>query len=460
MILQILIGLVGLGLVVFVHEAGHLIVAKLVGIEVEAFSIGWGKKLIGYTFRGTEYRISLIPLGGYCKMKGEHALQKAYENREETIPKEKGAFYTARPWQRVLVLLAGPAMNLLFAVVVLSIVWYAGFTIQTYGNRIILESDYPSVTSSGPFPATQAGLKTGDRIIEIGGAKISDFRDIEQAVTPNPDATLRFLVIRADGTREPLSVTPSLNKSTGAGRIGIYPWVDPIVGSVKGAAKDAGIRPGDRVISIDGKAVEQSMGFQTIVNSLSGQKTRITLERDGQRQTVPITIPLSDQAKANLPAVTDAGIRFRGLTVHTPPLNPAQAIAKGASETVRTLTLTISGIGLLFRGVDLSQAVAGPVRITYLVGEVATQGFATSARAGFISFFNFLSLLSVVLFFMNLLPIPVLDGGQILLSAIEGVSRRPLKPRYVHRYQMVGVAIVFLLIFFAFFNDILYFVRQ
>jgi len=443
-----------------VHEAGHLIVAKLVGIEVEAFSIGWGKKLVGYTFRGTEYRISLIPLGGYCKMKGEHVLQKAYEDREETIPLEKGAFYTARPWQRILVLLAGPAMNLLFAVVVLSIVWYAGFTIQTYGNRVILQSDYAPISSTGTFPATQAGLKTGDRIVEINGTHISNFRDIEEAVTPNPDATLHFLVVRPNGTREQLSVTPALNKSSGAGRIGVYPWIDPVVGSVKGAAKDAGLKPGDRIVAVDGKSVEQSMGFQKIVDSLSGRTTRITYERNGQTDTVAITIPLSDQTKPNVPAVTDAGIRFRGLTVQTPHLGPFQAIAKGATETVKTLTLTISGIGLLFRGVDLSQAVAGPVRITYFVGEVATQGFATSARAGFIAFFNFLSLLSVVLFFMNLLPIPALDGGQILLSAIEGVGRRPLKPRYVHRYQMVGVVIVFLLIFFAFFNDILFFVRQ
>lgn len=460
MILQILIGLVGLGLVVFVHEAGHLIVAKLVGIEVEAFSIGWGKKLVGYTFRGTEYRISLIPLGGYCRMKGEHALQKAFEDQSDTIPKEKGAFYTARPWQRILVLLAGPAMNLLFAVVVLSIVWYAGFTIQTYGNRIVLESDYPSpAAASGPYPATQAGLKTGDRIVSISGQKIADFRDIEQAVTPSPDTTLKFTVEHPNGTREELSVTPALNKSTGAGRIGVYPWVDPVIGSVQGAAQEAGLEPGDRVLSLNGTRIDQSVQFQSVAQGLAGKSVKLTYERAGRTGTTMISIPSAAQGKA-VSAGTDAGIRFKGLSVRTPHYNPVQAIAKGAAETYRTLTLTISGIGLLFRGVDLSSAVAGPIRITYLVGEVATQGFATSARAGFISFFNFLSLLSVVLFFMNLLPIPVLDGGQIVLSGIEGVSRRPLRPRYVHRYQMVGVAIVFLLIFFAFFSDIMYFVRQ
>ncbi|WP_455382649.1 RIP metalloprotease RseP [Salinispira pacifica] len=460
MIIQILIGLVGLGLVVFVHEAGHLIVAKLVGIEVEAFSIGWGKKLVGYTFRGTEYRISLIPLGGYCRMKGEHALQKAFETNADEIPKEPGDFYAARPWQRILVLLAGPAMNLLFAVVVLSIVWYAGFTIQTFGNRVVLESDYPTASSSGPFPATKAGLQTGDRILEIDGQKINDFRDIEQAVSPNPDTTLQFTVETPQGDRQRLSVTPALNKSTGAGRIGVYPWVDPVVGSVRGPAQQAGLKPGDKVVSLDGKPVNQSVQFQSIVDGLAGKTVPITYLRDGQKKSSSITIPLSAQDSKNRSVASDAGVRFRGLTVHTPRYTPLEAVGKGAQETVRTLTLTISGIGLLFRGVDLSQAVAGPIRITYLVGEVATQGFATSARAGLISFFNFLSLLSVVLFFMNLLPIPVLDGGQILLSAIEGVSRRPLRPRYVHRYQMVGVVIVFLLIFFAFFNDIMYFVRQ
>jgi regulator of sigma E protease len=455
MILQILIGLIGLGLVVFVHEAGHLLVAKLVGIEVEAFSIGWGKRLAGFTFRGTEYRISLIPLGGYCKMKGEAALQQAFENDEDVIRQDEGAFYTARPWKRILVLLAGPAMNLLFAIIVLSVIWYSGFTIHTFGNRIVLESQYPLTATSGTYPATQAGLKTGDTILSINGNTISDFRDLEQAVSPNPDTRLSFTVRRPNGSVQKLSVVPALNKTTGAGRIGVYPWIDPVVSVVSGPAKAAGIQPGDQIIAVNGTPVAQSIQYQQLIDKAGSGSVALTVLRNGTRKTLPLTLK-----SASGTAQPDPGIRFKGLSVRTPRLNPAQAVAKGTQETFRTLALTVKGIGLLFRGVNITDAVAGPVRITYLVGEAATQGFATSVSAGFTSFFNFLALLSVVLFFMNLLPIPLLDGGQIVLSGIEGITHRPLKPRYVHRYQLVGVVIVFLLIFFAFFNDILYFVRH
>ena len=461
MILQILIGIFGLGLVIFVHEAGHLIVAKLVGIEVEAFSIGWGKRLTGFTFRGTDYRLSLIPLGGYCKMKGETALQSAIENDQTEIPKDKGAFYTARPWQRILVLLAGPTMNLLFALVVLSIVWYSGFTIQTFGNKVVLESDFPSSVSAPPYPATQAGIRTGDTILSIGGTAVKDFRDIEQAVAPNPGTPLPFKVRTPNGAIQTLTVDPALNKNSGAGRIGVYPWIEPIVSTVQPAAAAAGFLPGDRIVALDGQPVTQSIQYQHLLESIAAKSSSVTVTvmRDGQRKefSAPITPAVTSGKSARPPIL---GLSFKALTVQTPHYTLIQAIGKGSHETFRTLGLTINGIGLLFRGVNVTNAVAGPVRITYLVGEATTQGFAAGAKEGFVSFFNFLSLLSVVLFFMNLLPIPLLDGGQILLSLIEGVSRRPLRPRYVHRYQMVGVIIVFMLIFFAFFNDIIYFVRQ
>ena len=139
---------------------------------------------------------------------------------------------------------------------------------------------------------------------------------------------------------------------------------------------------------------------------------------------------------------------------------PVAALGRGIGRTVETVVLAARSIGLLFAGIDLSKAVAGPVRITYLVGEVAQQGFQTGLGQGLVSFFNFLSLISVMLFFMNMLPIPVLDGGQILLSAFEGVTRRPLRPRFVYRYQMIGTAIIFAIIGFAFLSDILFLARQ
>jgi regulator of sigma E protease len=147
------------------------------------------------------------------------------------------------------------------------------------------------------------------------------------------------------------------------------------------------------------------------------------------------------------------------LTHRTPSYGLFGGLAEGMRQAFETLQLTLRGIGLLFRGVDLNQALMGPVRITYMVGEVATLGFEGGIGRAFLSFFNFLSLISITLFFMNLLPIPVLDGGQILLSAIELMTRKPLHPQFVYHYQMVGNVIILALMFFALFNDILFFAR-
>ena len=129
MVLNILIGLVGLGFVVFVHELGHLIAAKLLGIQVEAFSLGWGKKLVGIMWRGTEYRISVFPVGGYCKMKGEYSYSRALDRNEDHIPREEGSLFAAAPWRRIVVHLAGPVMNLLLAIGIMSVIWWIGFTL-------------------------------------------------------------------------------------------------------------------------------------------------------------------------------------------------------------------------------------------------------------------------------------------------------------------------------------------
>jgi len=445
MLLNIVIGLFGLGIVVFVHEAGHLIVAKLVGIDVEAFSLGWGRKLVGVSYKGTEYRISVFPIGGYCKMRGDEALQHAYQHGERTIPKEPGSFFAARPINRILVAFAGPAVNLLFSIVVLGIMWWIGFSVDTFGNRIVLASEYNA--GQGPDAAAEAGLETGDVIRAINGTEVRSFRDIRQEVASAARRDLSFEVERGAQTRQ-YTVTPELDPSTGAGQIGVYPWIDPVVDAVQpeSPAAAAGVRPGDRIVEANGQEIPYHLALGQALSENEGEE-ELVLAREGTRRTVTV----SDVA-----VLGELGIAFAPITVDTPELGPFGAIARGASETWETLTVTVRGIGMLFSGVDVTQAVAGPIRITYFVGEVATQGLSSGIGGGLRAFFSFLSLLSVALFFMNLLPIPVLDGGQILLYTVEGLSRRELHPKLVYGYQMVGMILVFMLLFFAVFNDILF----
>lgn len=445
MVLNIVIGLFGLGIVVFVHEAGHLIVAKAVGIDVEAFSLGWGRKLVGFEYKGTEYRISVFPIGGYCKMRGDEALQQAYQNGDRHIAKDPGSFFSARPLHRIFVAFAGPAVNLLFSIVVLGIVWWIGFSVQTFDNRVVLASEYNS--GQGPDAAAEAGIETGDVIRSIDGTEIRSFRDIRQEVAGSARQELGFVVER-DGRALEVSVTPDLDPNSGAGQIGVYPWIEPLVGTVQPdtPAAAAGMREGDRVVQANGRDIPHSIALGQALAANEGEE-ELVLAREGTRRTV--TIP-------DVAGLGELGISFEPMTVRTPELGPFGALARGAAETWETLTVTVRGIGLLFSGVDVTQAVAGPIRITYFVGEVATQGLSSGIGGGLRAFFSFLSLLSVALFFMNLLPIPVLDGGQILLYTVEGLSRRELHPKVVYGYQVVGMVMVFMLLFFALFNDILF----
>ena len=166
LILKIALGLVGLGIVVFIHELGHFLAARLMGIDVEAFSIGWGNPILKKKIGAVEYRLGMFPIGGYCKMRGDTEFQEAWEKHASGVEPVKGTFYGARPWRRIVVCLAGPVFNLIFAVIVLSIIWGIGFERQTLENRIVLASE---IDVGNEFPADRAGFQTGDRIIEVDG---------------------------------------------------------------------------------------------------------------------------------------------------------------------------------------------------------------------------------------------------------------------------------------------------
>ncbi|NBC28355.1 MAG: PDZ domain-containing protein, partial [Spirochaetes bacterium] len=180
----------------------------------------WGKKLIGKTWGGTEYRISVFPVGGYCKMKGERSYAEALENDQDAIPEEHGSFFGAAPWKRIVTLLAGPIANIILAVFILSIVWWVGFSIETYENRIVLASDYEQTASAQgaqaleeDAPADQAGLQSGDRIVAINGQDIRSYSELQQVVAQNALTTLTFAV-RRDGRMLEIPVRPRLVEET------------------------------------------------------------------------------------------------------------------------------------------------------------------------------------------------------------------------------------------------------
>jgi regulator of sigma E protease len=451
LILKIVLGLLGLGVVVFVHELGHFLAARWMGIGVEAFSIGWGKPILKKKIGAVEYRLGLFPLGGYCKMKGENEFQEAYEKNQGGGRTEEGSYFAAHPLRRVITCVAGPLFNLAFAVLVLSIIWGIGFEVTTLDNRIVLVSD---ISPGNVNPADEAGLKTGDRIIEIKGVKTETYHDIQESIAVRPGEELPLRVER-NGEILSLRVKPVLEKSTGAGKIGVYFWTDPVIEKIAAGspAEIAGLESGDRILKVNGADLPHTM---RLVNILDEKPPALNLEyRRGDEILTANLIPVYKEAEGR-----DLGIIWKAVKYRTPRLSPPLALVKGAEETWKTFTVSVKSLSLLFKGIDLTQAVSGPVRITYMVGDAAAEGFNQGFGAGLSSMASFLSLISIALCIMNLLPLPILDGGMILLFFIEAIRRKPLHPRFVYAFQTVGVVLIFGLMIFAVFGDILYLAKR
>ena len=442
----IFFGILGLGIMVLIHELGHFLAAKANGVEVEVFSLGWGRRLVGFQRGGTTYQISWFPLGGYCRMKGDSALREAWRNDDGGVRSEPGSFFAAPPWRRIAIIAAGPLANLAFAIVVLSLIWWAGFRIDSPGNRILLASDYALDAVSEPTPAQAAGLRSGDRITRIAGHGVANFQDIRRHISSAPRQELSMTVER-DGMLLSTVITPEVDPDTGGGRIWVYPWIDPVLEVRLGsAASVAGLRSGDRVVALDSAEVRHSID---VVQRLGAGASAVdfTVEREGQTLTITVVPAAGGE---------DLGLGFRLPQSRSPRLSPFGALARGLDDTWNTIALTFGGFARLFDG-NARKAVAGPLRITYFVGRAATDGFERSFGAGLVRFFRLLCLISIVLFIMNLLPLPALDGGHLVLYVTELIRGKPLRPALVYRIQTLGMSLLLVLAITVTFSDILFF---
>jgi regulator of sigma E protease len=414
-----------LGVLVFVHELGHFLMARAHGVRVLRFSLGFDPKIFKFTRGGTEYSIGIIPLGGFVKLAGETVDDERTGAPDEFLSKSK--------WVRFQVYLAGPVMNLLLAFVVLAFVLMKGADVPLYQSS-------PAVVGAvkAGSPADLAGVKPGDRIVSIDGRDVPTWDALDLEVTPKANHALSVGVERR-GERLTLQITPAAFSKYELGDLGVLPVIRPQIVEVQPGrpADRAGLQRGDVVLALGGqRGLDQPAVIDKIKKSADTPLT-FTIERNGEAQDLGVT-----PDKDGLIGVTIS-------QVETKRVDPTvlQAFALSAQQnwdSTKAIGRTLSG--LLKRELPVKQLM-GPVAIAELSG--------SAAHLGVVALFQFMSMISLNLGLVNLLPVPVLDGGHIAILAVEGVTRRDLSVRVKERILLAGAALIVLLMVTVIYNDVM-----
>jgi regulator of sigma E protease len=444
-LLVVLRFVVVIGILILVHELGHFFVARWTGVGVERFSIGFGPVLLRWRGRETEYVLSAIPMGGYVKMVGE---ENPLEGGGGTVPDLSKAFATKPLWARFLIVFAGPAMNLVLAAVIFAVV------LATLG-RAVWPAAVGKVTDGSP--AATAGLRTGDTVVAVNGQPVAYWEDLDRAVAESDGRPLQ-LRVRRDGTEETIAVTPRLRtvpdpifrEPREVWDLGAGPQLLPAITSIGpgSPAERAGLKPGDVVVAVAGQRLYTHEDLLEAIRARPGQSFEIGIERDGTPLTLTVT---PEPVKERTPTGEEltVGKIQAGLApkaVKFEPYAPLTAIGQGAVKTWDMTVLTARGLWkLVTRQIDLSN-IGGPIQI-------ATET-TRQANEGLVSVAVFVAVISVNLAVLNLLPIPMLDGGHLLFFVIEAILGRPLSLRKRELAQQVGFVLLMMIMVFALYNDL------
>ena len=414
-----------LGFLIFAHESGHFVVAKLLKVKVLVFSFGFGKRLFGFRKGSTDYRVSLIPLGGYVRMAGD--------TPEENQPQNPDEFLSRPKWQRFLILVAGPFMNLVIAITFVASLSMIGLK-QPLITPVIGE-----VTPN--LPAAKAGLQAGDRIVRADGETIEDFDDLRMAISTHAGIPMPVEFLRG-GKVLKTTLTPKAEDTDfgPVGRAGLTGFMAPVVGGTTpgSPAERSGLRTGDRFEMANGKPVHDFADMLNLLDSVKGAPIAVVVRR-GQAD-VPVTLAGEKYDPNNI---------IRGLL---PPfrvqkLSLGPALVDSAKQNVKMLKLTFVTISRLVRGSGSMKELSGPISIARISGEMF--------RRGWIAMVSLMAMISLQLGIMNLLPIPVLDGGHIFILLIEGVARRNLSLQVKERIQQLGFAVLAAIMLVVIYNDVI-----
>jgi regulator of sigma E protease len=415
-----------LGVLIFVHELGHFLMARRIGVRVITFSLGFGPKLFGFTRGGTEYRVSAVPLGGYVKMAGETPDDPRNGQPDEFLSKTK--------WQRFQVLIMGPVMNILLAVVLMWVVLMQGDREPSFLRRPV-KIGAVAVGS----PAERGGVRPGDVIATVSGHRVDTWEQFSMAIGPKARREVAIEVDR-DGRTVPLTVTPDAQTKYEIGDIGVFPDVHPSIAQVVSgeAAERGGLKTGDIVFAFNGQPITYSWQLTEAIAKRPNQVVVFDVQRGAERLAISVTSTLQGKkGRVGISILDDSILVQRG------PWEAAKLSVQRSYESGGAIFQTL--VGLMTRETSPKQ-LTGPLGIAQLSGD--------AAALGWIALLSFMAMISLNLGILNLLPIPVLDGGHIFIMALEGLARRDFSTKVKEGLLLAGFAVLMLLMVTVIYNDL------
>jgi regulator of sigma E protease len=425
-----------LGILVFVHEFGHFCVAKWCGVKVLKFSLGFGPRLISRQWGETEYLICAVPLGGYVQMLGEGGGEQG-EEAELTPEDESRSFARQTVGRRMAIVAAGPIMNLALPFLVLPIAYLVGVNMPAYLDQPPCIG-YVVTDSEG----ARYGFKNGDCIKTIGDTPVATWESIGAALISHAGAPLPVIVER-NGGQATLTLPVDHGALEGLQAIGLLPRQDAVIGSLAPnmPAAEAGMRVGDRIVAVGDRPVDSWYDLRPLIQEVGASPVQVRVLRDGQESIITITPHQAEKGGDYL-----IGIAPHHATTYK-RFGPVEAIRAGSTRTMELIKLTLVFIRKLFAGAVPTSNIGGPITVVQIAGQAAQTDLS--------SILSVLAFLSIQLGILNLLPIPILDGGHLFFAGFELILRRPLSLKAREIAQQIGLALLILLMVLAFYNDIM-----
>jgi len=400
--------------------------ARRVGVRVLKFSLGFGPRIVGFKRGDTEYVISAIPLGGYVKMAGENPDDPRTGKPDEFLSKSK--------WQRFQILIMGPVMNLFLAVAVTAVVLMNGAEVPAF------QSKPPVVGHVSPgTPAEKGGIRAGDRIVSVAGRDVPTWEQFFIAVGMRASQETPIVFDR-DGQQMSIVVTPTPQTSYDVGVIGVEPFSQPHVGSILAGspAEKAGLKSGDIVLKVDATPITVPGQLVEIISKKANTPVTLTISRNGAEQVVRVTPELNgDRGRIGINIVED---------VDRIKLGPIDAVKMSVERNYEQALLILRTVGQLITRETSTRQLMGPLAIAQLSGE--------SAQLGWLPLFGLMATISLNLGLLNLLPIPVLDGGHIFIMMLEGLARRDFSVKVKEKMFLAGFAVLLMLMVTVIYNDL------